>query len=223
MTACWQGDAGRTVTVFALDLDGTLIDCRPRQVELTSAILAELGAPPVDRDALWASKREGATTREALLAAGIPAHVVETAVSRWVARIEDPTWLSRDPVLAETPRALAAVRSVGMSPVVLTARRDSTAVRDQVARLDLDVDEVDVVDPSDSMAAKADRLRALGAVAYVGDTEADARAAAAASVLFAAVGGGQRSERFLRAEGVADVRADVFAAVTTLLARIAAG
>ena len=209
--------------VLALDLDGTLLDCRPRQVELTVAVLEELEAPGVDPDALWAAKREGATTRDALLAQGLPAAVVDAAVTAWVSRVEDAAWLARDPVLPEAPPALAAVRAAGLSPVVLTARRDASAVRDQIARLALDVDDVGVVDPSDPAAGKAGYLRALAAAGYVGDTESDARSAAVADVPFVAVGGGQRSERFLRAAGVTDVRANVRDAVAALLARIAAG
>jgi phosphoglycolate phosphatase-like HAD superfamily hydrolase len=96
-------------------------------------------------------------------------------------------------------------------------------VRDQVARLALDVDHIDVVEPADTASGKAERLRALGAVAYVGDTEADARAAAGAGIPFAAVGSGQRSEPFLLAQGIPEVRLDVFEAVTALLSRVGDG
>lgn len=208
------------MSVLALDLDGTLIDCRTRQVELTAAVLAELGAPPVDLERFWAAKQDGDNTHRALLSVGVPAAVARAAVVRWTACIEDARWLARDIVLATAPDALAAVRSAGLTPVVVTARRDASAVRDQVAALSLDVDDVVVVDPADAADGKAGRLRAIGAVGYVGDTEADARAAARARVPFVAVRGGQRSEAFLRAAGVANVEPDVLAAVVALLAQL---
>jgi phosphoglycolate phosphatase-like HAD superfamily hydrolase len=165
-----------------LDLDGTLLDARRRQVEVARSLV-----PDLDGEDFWARKREGATTRELL---------GDEAAAAWVAAVEEPQWLALDVLL---PGVADALRDVEAG-FVLTARRDARAVREQVARhIGL---PVEVVDPFDAAAQKAAVLQQRAASVYIGDTESDAKAAQLAGVPFVAVSTGQRSERFLRAAGV---------------------
>lgn len=187
---------------LALDLDGTLVDAEPRQVEAMWALLdAEPGLVALHRDEFWSRKRGGSTTREALMGLGVRGATAEKLSERWVESVEDPRWLGLDRLLPGVAAALAGLREDGEWPVILTARRHAGRVREQVEGLGLLrwCAEVRVVSPTEAAAAKAAELRALGARGMVGDTESDARAAALAGIPFAAVTTGQRSEEFLAA------------------------
>lgn len=196
----------------ALDLDGTLLDCRPRQVRLA----AQLAGPGFDGDAFWAAKRHGATTAAALESLGVEPGRAAAIAREWAAVIEDDGWLAVDPLLPGACPALAALAAAGRPAMILTARRRADAVRAQVVGLGLRV-PVEVVDPRDAVARKAAVLRERGAAAFVGDTESDARAAADAGVPFLAVGTGQRHPQWLRERGIAPVHADLQEAVRALL------
>jgi phosphoglycolate phosphatase-like HAD superfamily hydrolase len=192
----WSADAGP----LALDLDGTLIDARRRQLSVLASVLAV----EVDLGALWERKREGATTAAALAALGVPDDVAAAAASRWVERIEDEDELRADRFLPGVEATLAELAAAGVQPTVVTARTHPDRARAQFAALGLErwCEGLRVVDPADAAEQKAAVLRELGAAAYVGDTESDARAAALAEIPFAAVSTGQRSAAFLADRGL---------------------
>lgn len=201
--------------VLAFDLDGTLLDCRARQVAVARHV-----SDGLDEDRFWHDKRAGATTAEALAAQG--AERADHGAA-WIEQIEDDGWLALDRPLPGATEALEEARRLGLRPVVVTARRDAGAVRRQVAALKLaDPADVLVVDPTDAASAKAAILRDLDAVGFVGDNESDGRAATLAGVAFACVDTGQRSEAFLRAHGFDAVPGGVLGAVRTLVAAGAA-
>jgi phosphoglycolate phosphatase-like HAD superfamily hydrolase len=198
----WSAESG----LLALDLDGTLIDARRRQLAVLRAVLAE--APPtgteIDLDALWERKRDGDTTAAALVALGLPEESARAVASRWVERIEDEDELRRDELLPGVEDALTALAAAGVRPTVITARTHPDRVRRQFTALGLDrhCDGPHVVDPAEASTRKATSLRDLHAAAYVGDTESDAEAASLADLPFAAVATGQRSPAFLTRRGL---------------------
>lgn len=196
---------------LAFDLDGTLVDCRARQLHL-----AETLVPALDGDAFWTLKRDGRTTRAALEALG---HDPVAAVA-WGARIEDDLWLRRDAILPGAREAIALTRRAGLRVLVVTARRRPGGARAVLVRVGLikAIDDLRCVDPTDAADQKAAVLRETGAVGLVGDTESDAAAADAAGVPFAAVGCGQRSPAFLGARGLGPVHAHAAPAARSLLA-----
>jgi phosphoglycolate phosphatase-like HAD superfamily hydrolase len=203
--------------VFALDFDGTLVSCRERHVAVAAAVIGELGLPPLDAQGFWASKRRGASTREALRLAGYGDHDAARVAELWGERVELSEWLRLDTPWPGACEAVARVRTARLCPVVLTARRDAAAVRAQVAAaVDVGPAAVFVVSPYSAAEQKARRLREMGATGFVGDTESDAAAARSADVPFAAVSNGQRSESFLHDLGLA-VYTDVFRAVESLV------
>jgi phosphoglycolate phosphatase-like HAD superfamily hydrolase len=198
-------------TTVAIDLDGTVLDCRERQVALAAALV-----PSLDCDRFWADKREGATTCAAFERQGVPA-AAEVA-ARWAAAVEDDEWLARDAPLPGAVEALRLLRARPARLVVITARRRFDAVSRQLTQLGLRsaVDAFEVVDPRAPKAGKTPLLRSHAATVMIGDTESDAAAAAAAGIRFLAVSSGQRSARYLAACGAAEVHDDLTSAARTV-------
>jgi phosphoglycolate phosphatase-like HAD superfamily hydrolase len=189
--------------LVALDLDGTLIDARDRQVGVAAEALAEVTGHELDERRFWQAKRRGATTREALELLGHPTGSAIAVAQRWSQRIESDEWLRRDRALPGVPRALASLRAAGVATVVLTARRSADGARVSLRSAGLEdlVEQLFVVDPVRAVAGKATALRRCRAAAFVGDTESDGAAADRAGVPFGAVSTGQRSRPYLRAAG----------------------
>lgn len=186
-----------SVRTLALDLDGTLLDCGPRQVQ---ALHAVLDAPYPDPAEFWQAKRGGATTREALVSLGMAEEDAEEIAGRWRITVEDDELLTVDTVLPFVEETLTAARNVVDRVVIITARRRGDAARAQCETLGLMalIDDVLAVDPTAASEHKADVLKELDASWFIGDTASDARAAAAARVPFAAVTTGQHTREVLQ-------------------------
>jgi phosphoglycolate phosphatase len=206
--------------LVAVDLDGTVLDCRVRQVALAAELVREDGQPPLDEAAFWARKREGASTREALEALGVDEAASVRLAASWRAHVEDDGWLALDEVLPGAREALAALRGRGLRLMLVTARQRPEAVAAQLARLELTrlLGDVRCVDPAAAAERKAEVLRDEAAAAFVGDAESDAAAAERAGVPFVAVASGQRTPAFLRAHGCRTVVAGLAEAVDELAA-----
>ncbi len=190
--------------VFVFDLDGTLLDARARQVQVLVAACHALGEPAPDVVGFWHLKRDGNTTREALERLGVLKPVAQQLSAWWVAHVEDADMLGFDELQPRACDAIAACRLNGLSPRILTARRDSRLVQLQIETSGLGtlVDDVCVVAPRLAVTEKAVHLKRWQAIAMIGDTESDARAAALAMVPFLAVSCGQRSETYLRSQSL---------------------
>lgn len=189
----------------AFDLDGTLIDARRRQVEVTASLLAAHGAAPLHRARFWRLKRTGATTDSALTRLGYDALVAGAVAAAWPEQMESDAWLAGDRALPGVRRVLARLRAEDRAIAVLTARRRAAGAQRslEAAELSTLVDELTVVAPAQASSAKARQLRALGAAWFIGDTDSDGAAARGAGVAFAAVSTGQRSPGYLRQRGYA--------------------
>ncbi len=205
---------------LAFDLDGTLITCRQRQVSVARRALTDAGwLLELDGERFWANKREGATTREALVAIGIPSAVVDEAAARWRMMVEDEQWQNLDRPFPQAKAALQRARAGGAPGVIVTARRSPSTASRQVSVLGLEslVDGLVVVPPGREGVEKAEALRRLSAAGFVGDSELDHLSSTIAGVRFAAVSSGQRSAGFLQARGISPVYDDVEAATRALL------
>lgn len=180
---------------MVFDLDGTLLSCRPRQI---AALRAVSGLSGADLSAIWRAKRDGLTTRDALLQVGLCVKRADDIVRNWIRVIETPYFLSYDRLLPGAAEALRVCRTSGMHTVILTARQSLRGVMLQchALRLHTMADEILAVDPRDGVMRKTRELHRLSPQAVIGDSEVDAKAAAAAAVPFFAVSSGQRSPAF---------------------------
>ncbi|KAB2673990.1 MAG: HAD family hydrolase [Verrucomicrobia bacterium] len=203
---------------LALDLDGTLISCEPRQSAVLQAVLAQCGER-VDLGRVWELKRNGASTEQALVQLGFDPTSARRASRSWRYSIEAPFWLGLDSVFSGVTEVLGAMRAVGWRLIVVTARSQREWVPQQLERLGLSpwLDGVVVVPPHEAATEKAAVLRDLSAVAFFGDTESDYGASRAAGVPFYSVGGGQRCAAFLARAGVKQVHLDLAAAWSAFL------
>ena len=188
---------------LAFDLDGTLIDARHRQVEVTAWMIGQHGGGTLDRTRFWRFKRGGMNTAAALARLGYGTDLVETVARGWPDQMETDLWLDQDRALPGVTRVLGRLRADGARIAVITARRRAEGAKRSLAAAHLSdfVDDVSAVAPAEAAAAKARRLRELGAEWFVGDTDSDGTAARAAGVPFVAVSTGQRSGGWLQALG----------------------
>src|ERR1700677_3718654 len=106
---------------LALDLDGTLISCEPRQSPVLSAALIRRKAN-ADLKKIWERKREGDSTREALKKSGMGATLAQSIAEDWRRMIEEPVWLALDSVLPGVRETLNAMRKAGTQLWLITAR-----------------------------------------------------------------------------------------------------
>jgi phosphoglycolate phosphatase-like HAD superfamily hydrolase len=185
----------------AIDLDGTILDARRRQVAVAEAAALRIGWR-LDGDAFWREKRRGATTAEAFHALGV-ANVASSKADRWWREhIERAIWLELDRPLRGALPTLAQIERDGWRVVVLTARRNRGGAQRAFRSLMLSARaSCVVVDPDRAALEKADALASSEAGWYVGDSETDHQAALSADVPFTAVSTGQRDAAFLEALG----------------------
>lgn len=198
---------------LALDLDGTLISCEPRQSTVLRAVAA-LHPVTVDPDAVWSLKRDGLNTRDALTRSGIDPILAALIARDWQRQVEDPVWLGLDTLLPGVPSTLAHWKQLGWHFTLVTARSRPEWVRPQIARLGLDrwIDALEIVAPGDAANHKAAFLQSHGFSGFIGDTESDHAAAVIAGIPFIGVASGQRSLQHLHRCGIRDCVADLAAA-----------
>lgn len=185
--------------IIALDLDGTLIDCRRRQVECMASIFARRQMP-FDRERFWGLKREGASTRRALMEMSHGLEQSQEMSDEWAGQIENAYWLGYDRAFPGVSGILGELRQSRKATLILiTARRSERLFLHQMRSLRLDAffSQKICVNPLSAAQAKANALKAARPSIYIGDTESDCQAAALAGVEFAAVTSGQRSANYL--------------------------
>ncbi|HEX5740104.1 MAG TPA: haloacid dehalogenase-like hydrolase [Pilimelia sp.] len=182
--------------VVGFDLDLTLVDSRPGIAAVWRALAAETGVS-VDVDVVCA--RLGPPLAEEM-AHWFPAAEVPAAVARYRA-LYPPLAVPVSPALPGAAEALAAVRAVGGTSVVITAKLGRLA-RLHLDHLGLRVDAVvgDRFGPGKSAA-----IRDLGVTVYLGDHPADMASARAAGVPGLGVPTGPHGAAALAAAGATEV------------------
>ncbi len=202
---------------LAMDFDGTLVDCRNRQMEVLRAVAPEICSGELDE--VWHLKRFGHNTVTALESIGIKKVRANEISGRWQNIIEEPFWLSLDVVFDGVHDSLSLLRSRGLRLSLLTARCHSHWLERQLETLGLRslLDDVFIVRPATAAAEKAERLRNFRPIAMIGDSESDGLAASESATRFFAVETGQRSREFMATKGFVDGEKSFQAVVTRVL------
>lgn len=194
--------------IIALDLDGTLIDCEQRQVQLMAhALQSSRTNSAFDAHQFWSLKRGGANNVAALRSLAYDEPTISAATQRWNELVETSDWLLRDAVLPGVLEGLAQLADLGYERHLLSARQQPQRAELQLQRLGLTglLDAVSFVSPACATAAKAEYLQAHRSALFVGDTESDFAAAQSSNTPFIAVSTGQRSAEYLAQAGMTKV------------------
>lgn len=179
-----------------LDLDGTLISCRERQMGLLG-ILARGCDVNLDPQQCWELKRGGMGNRAALLHLGVAAGRADAMAALWEQAVEDLVWLDYDRLLPGVADRLTQWLEAGHSLHLISARRNIACANMQLRRLELDAfASVDFVDPFEAT-SKRSALDRVQPDVYIGDTERDFLCAREAGVAAILVCSGLRSRSYL--------------------------
>lgn len=185
----------------AFDVDGTLITCRDRQLEVLRVALKALKiSQKIDLDEHWDYKQNGLTTRKALVAQGFLKASADSVGELWDRFIEEPSFLTIDRPLPGVLEILAILEKQGYELVIISARRNITLLKQQLSYLGVlrYFSRVIVARGQTGNSEKGEILQKICPDVYVGDTEMDAQAARVANVHFCGVSTGQRTASFMR-------------------------
>lgn len=195
---------------IVLDLDGPILDGVGRHYAVYRDILQENGHHPLARDEYWELKKN-LVDRRMLLARSDAEGLYDQFLATWLERIEQKHYLALDTLQPGVVKVLEQWRTRGVRLLLATMRNNAEHLNWQLNALGLrrHFDEVVVVQEGTAAAEKVGRSKAgrvrdvLGAfdsrdVVWVGDTEADMRAAQELGVTSCAVVCGLRNEAFLR-------------------------
>ena len=199
---------------LAFDLDGTLINCEPRQSSVLRATMAGYGLK-VDLKRVWELKRDGASTKGAIKQLGLDQEQARRVVEAWSMMVETPFWLGMDTVISGVRESLHKIRNTGAVLCLITARKRKEWVRPQLVNLGLIgyFDHIVVVPQDDVAKSKAKVLGELTADAYFGDTESDFSACQISGVPFYGLCSGQRCREFLVQTGASLIFSDLSEAI----------
>ena len=191
--------------LIVFDLDGPLLDGRDRHYACYGSILQEAGYVPVARDEYWQAKRALVPVREVLARSGADGFYSEFK-RLWLAEIESEEMLALDHLQSGALELLRKIALAGHRVEIATLRQHPERARNEGKRLgilDL-IDELLVSRHAEAAAGKAKRVltharrQGLKPLIWVGDTEVDAKAAAALGLPCALVTNGLRSAGALR-------------------------
>ncbi|MHB1605924.1 MAG: HAD family hydrolase [Leptospirales bacterium] len=189
------------MSLLAFDVDGTLITCRQRQLEVLRVALSALKIKrKIDLTEHWNHKQNGLSTRKALIEQGLSSPLSEAVGNVWERYIEEPSFLALDRIQPGVSEQLANLHMRCSGLIIISARKNASLLRHQLTYLGLMkyFRKVLVVSPRSSILEKGEILKELTPDLFVGDTETDAQAARMANIHFCAVTTGQRNADFLK-------------------------
>ena len=187
----------KAVPVVAFDLDGTLLDSRARHGVVLQDILSKYEIE-LDTSDLISFKREGKNNISWLESKGVDAVLARQVQKEWIEHIESPEYLVLDRLYEDSEELLQEYD--GCKRILITARSQENAVREQVKLLGLEpwFDEVFVVPSCETTSQlKADVLKEQNALLMIGDTKSDAEAAHKAGIGYRHIDHGFHSRTFV--------------------------
>ena len=195
----------KTVDTIFLDLDGPLLDGTQRHYSCYRSIMQGAGFEPIDIERYWQLKRDMINRRE-LLALSSADALYDEFLRSWLSLIESPEALELDVVQPGALECLAAWKQKGKRLILVTLRKDASALQVQLQNKGLSayLDKVLVCAHESGGSGKAqavldflgERPDAQRSV-WVGDTEVDAQAARSLGLDVYLVENGLRSPAIL--------------------------
>lgn len=188
-----------------LDLDGTLLDERPRHHGCYAAIMRELEQEALPIDTYWSLKRQAVDARGVLTQTGSEGLGAQYE-RRWLSLIESPEMLALDALHVGTKETLQTWVAGGASLVLTSLRQSALGIDSQLRSLGLArlFPRRAVAPPWEKARGKAEAVRSLlqeheiRRAVWIGDTEADLCAARLIGCPTWLLTCGIRSAEFLR-------------------------
>ncbi len=169
--------------MYVFDLDGTLIDSTQRHHLLMAKLLQEAGQeiPCNFAKEYMEYKASGHSGRQYLeYRLQIPADLAVAIQQRWTAEIENPDWLKRDKLYADTIPTLDFLKERNQRIMFLTMRQNEELLHKELQMLGINTypNEVIVLSPKGQI-HKGDVLKKIDETIdfMIGDTEIDYDAA----------------------------------------------
>jgi phosphoglycolate phosphatase-like HAD superfamily hydrolase len=192
--------------VIVLDLDGPILDGKLRHYFCYRKILAGFGCEPIDIERYWKLKR-AAVNRNEILKLSWAEGKYQEFLERWETEIERDEALDLDKVQTGAREKLLSWKDENVSLMLATMRKNETALINQLERLELRelFDEIIVCRHAEGSEGKASSVKnrisekETEILLWVGDTEADVKAARILGCRVWAISSGLRNSDFLTA------------------------
>jgi phosphoglycolate phosphatase-like HAD superfamily hydrolase len=203
-----------TRPLLLFDLDGPILDVRPRYHALHVELVEAHGGTPLDRDTYWALKRDQVSEAAIVARTGLVGDSLAEVLRRRALAIEHADYVALDEVW---PWSRAVLSELGRSAtlVLVTLRADVPLVLRQLEALKLlkSFEKV-LAGPGSGPAPKVERVRDAGLVGnrrtvFIGDTEVDVQSGRELGVRTVATRTGIRSEAKLASFGADAVLDDI--------------
>ena len=173
------------INTIVLDLDGPLLEGKKRHYKCYADILSRHGFVPLDIDVYWQMKRACVNRRD-ILSKSHAEGMYDTFLDEWLANIEKQDYLACDELQPNVLIKLKQWNEKGIKLILATMRKNEDNLNQQLQNLGLKpcFDSVVVCDHSKGGVGKAESVRTRypdlnrGKCLWIGDTEADAQAAA---------------------------------------------
>ena len=186
------------------DLDGPILDGRFRHYQCYCDILRELGFVPVALEKYWEMKRHRIDRHQQLAACGAD-EIYDRFLKSWMAQIEEKKYLKLDRLQPGAINKLAELKSAGAKMILVTMRNNEDHLHWQLKFLGLApfFDNIVAVGTDGGENAKADAAKVYidtlkrGSALWIGDTEADIKAAQLLEIKVCAVTCGLRTREYL--------------------------
>lgn len=183
---------------IGLDLDGTIITCRSKHVNLMNALCQAFGYK-LDKERYWSDKfNKSLNNFHSLKNQGLNEKDVKNICTAWINNIEKEEWSYFDSVYESSLEKLKSWRDNGYSLHLISARRNKAGAIHEIKRLGLfslffsiDIVNNDIGEDKDSF------MKLRGVNIYIGDTEYDGLMAKKANIPFYAVASGMRCKSLL--------------------------
>lgn len=181
--------------LYAFDLDGTLVNCKAKQLFVWSLALPDIFSSKTNLELFWSEKLIGKNTKDILLGFGIDKKKISVAQNYFKLHIENQEFQFLDKPTMLLDMICKKLKHIN----IISARQFHELAEIQVNNtIPANISySLTTVSHGAVIEEKASVIRQLGIDIYVGDTELDYQACQMAGVHFQFMPGGQRTKKFV--------------------------